>query len=214
MPELWYAAFGLLSLLSILNAAVLVGVMRQVGVLHERIRPTGPGYHEGPEIGTRLPRLTFTVVSGDIAPDPFVTPITLLAFVSPGCGLCEALTQQVVAYRRVMPREAVQVALVTDASADAAGAWAQEHNVRAPLLCRDDVTRTYLVPGSPYVVAAAVDLADPTLVRVLGRGVVNTLEQFEDLVESAQDVLSKLYSDTPGGTNQEVALNNALPMHS
>lgn len=57
MSGAWYAAFGLLALLTVANSLLLVATMRQVGVLHERVRPMAAGDAGGPRPGNVLPWL-------------------------------------------------------------------------------------------------------------------------------------------------------------
>lgn len=183
MNGVWYAAFGLVTLLSATTAVLLIATMRQVGVLHQRVRPTGPGEHEGPTIGSRLPRGDLEPVNANGAV-PYSQPVTLLAYVTPGCGLCEDLARHVVAYRKYRPDD-VDALLVTEMTFERATAWIEEHDIKAPLLRSADIMHRHHVPGSPYVVALLDDGAES--VRVLATGVVNTLEQFEDLVVQADD---------------------------
>ena len=184
MSDGWYAAFALLTLLSVANAAFLVSVMRQVGVLHQRIRPTGAGPNEGPEIGTRLPILEFDAVGTERPSEIFSRPITLLGHVSPGCSLCDDFATFTEAYARNRDVDQVDIFLITDASRPAAEKWLSAHPVDTPLLRNEQLMDVYSIPGSPYVLALRPD-GDEHVV-VAAAGVVNTLEQLEDLVEVAE----------------------------
>jgi hypothetical protein len=193
MSAAWYAAFGLLAVLSVANAVVLVATLRQVGVLHQRLRPTGPGTHEGPQVGQELPLIPLEPVTDDAERRVFATPISVLVYVTPGCSICKALPEMVGAYLRQADDD-VRVAFVTDVPIEAARRYADESALPAPLLHSDVVARVYALPGSPYVVALAPPANGNAM--VLRAGVVNTLEQFEDLVEGAAVQLAAVQTAT------------------
>src|SRR5689334_19704246 len=94
MTSTWYVAFALLTLLSVANAVVLVAALRQIGVLHQRVKPMGPGQQEGPQPGSELPFVSFEPVGRQTSSRrPGDAPVTVIAYVNPGCGLCDTLTQ-------------------------------------------------------------------------------------------------------------------------
>lgn len=188
MSETWYAAFGLLTLLSLLNAFVLVATLRQIGVLHQRIRPIGPGIREeGPQPGTRLPRLSFEPVSPGASGSPYGNSISVFAYVSPGCGLCKDVPGFFRSYMKTRPPGVdLAVALITDADEKDATAFAADHigSADEPALYRNpDLQGEYAFPGSPYVLA--LDSSEEGELMVLSAGVVNELEQLEDLIDGA-----------------------------
>lgn len=184
MSGIWYTAFALVGLLSATTAVLLIATMRQVGVLHQRVRPTGAGQHEGPAIGSRVPKIHFDPVRG-VERMPFERRITLLGYVTPGCGLCEDLAKHIGAYRRTQP-EHVDAFLATEMTVERAQQWVAEHKVHAPVLQAPDAMHRHQIPGSPYVLALHSDGRAETA-RVLATGVVNTLEQLEDLMVQADD---------------------------
>lgn len=199
MDDVWFAAFGLLALLSVLNALMLVATMRQVGVLHQRVRPTGAGAANGPAIGARLPALALQAVNDRASGVPSAAKtVTLLAYVAPGCSLCGELLPSFEAFGRNAP-EAVQVLLATDAPPDKAAEYAEENDVKMPLVRADNLAREWHIPGSPYVVAVRQD--DSQTLRVLSAGVVNSLEQLEDVaavaVENQAAILDQ-FGASPG----------------
>lgn len=184
MSAVWYIAFALLTALSLLNAALLIAAMREIGVLHQRVRPTGPGTQEGPEPGWELPIVDFALASTEAGSYPFSAPVTVLAYVTPGCALCEALPGIVSSFTRHIPAEAgIHAVLATDSPLEAARRYAKELAADVPLFQCDGLARAWSLPGSPYVVAAEVISSE--YIRVRGSGVVNTLEQLEDLVGMA-----------------------------
>lgn len=126
----WVTSYVLLWLaVGVLGLAVLV-LLRQIGVLHARLRPQGvhPA-NEGPEVGVAAPaagRFAF----GDAA-------LTLLAFTSPTCQLCAALLPSL----RAIEAQYTDVALeVVDHGPGTIG-----------------VFRAYRVTSTPYVVVVDRD---------------------------------------------------------
>lgn len=198
MDDVWFAAFGLLALLSVLNALMLVATMRQVGVLHQRVRPTGAGAANGPAIGARLPALALQAVNDRASVPSAKKTVTLFAYVAPGCSLCGELLPSFEVFGRSAP-EAVQVLLATDAPPDKAAEYAEENGVKMPLVRADNLAREWQIPGSPYVVAVRQD--DAQTLRVLAAGVVNSLEQLEDVaavaVENQAAILDQ-FGASPG----------------
>jgi hypothetical protein len=183
MASIWYAAFALLAIATGTTAVLLVAVMRQVGVLHQRVQPTGPGTHEGPQAGWELPLVRLEPVSADPAVRPFDVRVSVLAYITPGCALCAALPDAVRALLRHVDDPDVMMAFITDTPLESARHYVEEMDLPAALFHSDGLSRSWDLPGSPYVLA--IEVISSTAVRVLACGVVNTLEQFEDLVDVA-----------------------------
>lgn len=148
----WIVSYVLLWIAVVVLSLAVVALLRQIGVLHARLRPQGVHFAgEGPPLDS--PASDIGGVEWDRA------RLTVVAFTAPDCELCEALVPGLAAlgeqYREV------QVATV-------------DHQ---PATRR--IFSAYNVTSTPYVVA--VD--DDGIVR--GRGVANTLDQVEVLVEEA-----------------------------
>jgi thiol-disulfide isomerase/thioredoxin len=139
---LWLAVLGL--------SVMVVALLRQVGVLHTRLRPLGVHFAgEGPERLVPAPPLPGVDYSDKT--------MTLVAFSSPTCEVCHALLPSL----RAMERQYRDLALVEVELGPAAQPVFSAFNVRS----------------TPYVVT--VDRNG----IVQGRGVANSLEQVEVLVE-------------------------------
>lgn len=138
---LWVAVVGL-------SLAVVV-LLRQIGVLHARLHPMGVHFAgEGPPLGEPAP------LAG---PFDYDSPLTLVAFTSPSCPVCETLKPGL----RAIDRQYRDVRLVElEASDDTKPTF-----------------RSFRVSNTPYVVA--VDREGV----VRGRGVANSLDQIEELVD-------------------------------
>jgi thiol-disulfide isomerase/thioredoxin len=139
---LWLAVLGL--------SVMVVALLRQVGVLHTRLRPLGVHFAgEGPERLVPAPPLP------DI--DYADHTMTLVAFSSPTCDVCRSLLPSL----RAIDRQYRDVALVE----------VELGSVSQP------VFSAFNVRSTPYFVT--VDRHG----MVQGRGVANSLEQVEVLVE-------------------------------
>jgi methylamine dehydrogenase accessory protein MauD len=200
MTGLWYAAFGLLAVLVSFNSLLLVSTMRQVGVLHERVRPMAAGDAGGPRPGNSLPWLPLEPVVTNRAPEPKprrnTAPLAMFAYVTPGCRVCDDVLPMIHAFARTRDPEELDVVMVTDASRDAAEKMLTAKKITLPLLRYDDLSAHWDLPGSPYVfVARRQDTGD--LVALAG-GVVNTMEQLESVFDTAGDNLVALSSQGVG----------------
>jgi hypothetical protein len=215
MDSTWYAAFGLLCVLTLVNSALVLGMLRQVGVLHQRLPPTGPGTHEGPGIGQRfaIPEDAAPINKGAASLAGLFDPhrITLLAYVTPGCGLCDDLLPALSAYGRSAPADRIQLAAVTDVAIGDAKEYVRAKAVRLPAFHVPGLGRTYGLPGSPYVLAVR---AEEGQLRVLGGGVANTLEQIEDIEKIAEENVHAIDAQRhPDGLPLVVAGNGHQPAH-
>lgn len=80
----WVASYVLLWLAVLGLSLAVVALLRQVGVLHARLRPLGAHMAgEGPPVGTPAPRSEGL--------DYGAASLTLLAFTSPRCDVCRSL---------------------------------------------------------------------------------------------------------------------------
>jgi thiol-disulfide isomerase/thioredoxin len=147
---IWIVSYVLLWLAVIGLSVLVVGLLRQVGVLHTRLRPMGVHFAgEGPERLAPAPPIP-DVDYGDHT-------MTLIAFSSPTCDVCRALLPSL----HAMERQYRDLRLV-------------EVELGEPT---QPVFSAFQVRSTPYVVT--VDSKGV----VQGRGVANTLEQVEVLVE-------------------------------
>lgn len=226
MTSVWFAAFALLFLFAAVNAIVTVALMRQIGVLHQRLLPTGPGTHEGPLPGTVFTHPGFETLSGPSNVAAFEMPITILGYVTPGCGLCEPLPGFLSSYAKTAPSGLHDIAVITDAPDAEARTILEKGDLSSGVafLRHDAVARHYGFPGSPYV--AAFQCIGPHEGVMLFGGIVNTLEQLEDLVDeslsrhsrtgeepeelSAQEKAARVLAAT-GSTNGKGMFNDDKP---
>jgi hypothetical protein len=148
--DVWVVSYVLLWLAVLGLSVMVVALLRQVGVLHTRLRPLGVHFAgEGPDRLVPAPPLP------DV--DYADHTMTLVAFSSPTCEVCRQLLPSL----RAMERQYGDLALVEVELAPATQPAFSAFNVRS----------------TPYVVT--VDRHGV----VQGRGVANSLEQVEVLVE-------------------------------
>lgn len=150
--DVWVVSYVMLWLTVIVLGVVVVALLRQVGVLHTRVRPLGVHFGgEGLAPGAPAPAvegLDYTTAS-----------LTVVVFTSPTCEICAQLVPSFAALRRDYSDIAVHVV---------------DHG-----LATLETFRAFAVSSTPYIVA--VDREG--IVR--GRGVANSLEQVEVLVQEA-----------------------------
>lgn len=146
----WIASYVLLWVAVIGLSIVVVALLRQVGVLHTRLRPLGVHFAgEGPERLAPAPPLP----GADYADHR----LTLIAFTSPTCDICAQLVPALRSVER------------------------QYSEVRLHVLSLGTETQpvfdAFNVRSTPYLVTVDGDGV------VQGRGVANSLEQAEVLLE-------------------------------
>lgn len=91
--SVWIATYVLLWVAVLVLSVVVVALLRQVGVLHARLRPMGVHFAgEGPERLAPAP--------GAASIDYSRNRITLIAFTSPTCEICKELIPSLEAIRR------------------------------------------------------------------------------------------------------------------
>jgi methylamine dehydrogenase accessory protein MauD len=173
---------GVLWILVLVLAAVVLALVRQVGVLHERIAPAGAlMLNRGLVVGEPAPLLEVADLDGRahrLGSARADGRSTLLLFVSPGCPVCKSLLPAVKSSRKD-ERGWMDVILASDGDSSE-----QREFVRAQGL-----------DGIPYVVSAALGLAfqvsrlpfaalldEQGILRA--RGLVNSREHLESLFEA------------------------------
>lgn len=88
----WVVAFVLLWVLTVLLAVTVVALLRQVGVLHQRLAPMGTHFAgEGPGLDAKAP---------EVGIDWTTSALTVLLFTSSTCTLCRELKPSLDAFRR------------------------------------------------------------------------------------------------------------------
>lgn len=166
----------------ILLALVVLALMRQIGVLHERVFPAGALMTPaGPKVGEPAPvTLAKSLAGNDVRIGGESASATLLLFISPTCPVCKTLLPIV---RSVLQSESAQIVLASDADSDAERdqhlRFAREQSL--PLdryVLSRSLGLTFLVDKLPFAV-----LIDARGV-LRAKGLVNSREHLESLFEA------------------------------
>ncbi|UCE85050.1 MAG: methylamine dehydrogenase accessory protein MauD [Deltaproteobacteria bacterium] len=173
---LWLLVLGL--------AGVVLALVRQIGVLHERVSPAGAlMVRGGPALGEAAPVLELDDWSGrkqtigGAAPDG---RSTLLFFVSPSCPVCKTLLP-VLDSIRAAERRWLRVVLASDGARAEHEAFVRAHGLeRGPYVLSSELGLRYRVGKLPY----AVLIDEAGVVRA--SGLVNTREHVESLFEAKE----------------------------
>ena len=173
---LWIAVLAL--------SAVVLALIRQIGVLHERIAPMGAlTMDKGPKVGDQSP--VFELI--DLAERPLTLGSRrddlrshILMFVSPTCPVCKKLLPIV---KSVVAAEADWLDLVftSDGEPSEQAAFIRKYQLKQyPFVLSSELGMTYRVSKLPY----AVLIDGEGIVRA--KGLVNTREHLESIVAAKQ----------------------------
>ncbi len=171
---LWIAVVAL--------GVVLLALLRQVGILHDRIAPAGALVgSEEPRVGERGPILILEDWSGRpvrVGGDENDGASTLLFFLSPTCPVCKELLPVV---RRLRGEDGagLRVVLASDGAREEHLEFVERERLEeATYVLSGVLGRSYQVGRLPY--AVLLDAAG----FVRARGLVNSREHLESLFEA------------------------------
>lgn len=179
----------LLWCLVLVLALVVLALARQVGVLSERVSPAGALMPtNGPKVGARTPAETYRdlagteIMIGDTSPDGRAT---LVLWVSPTCPVCKALVPTAISLAQV---EKLRLVFASDGDGlEAHRTYVQDLRIGAfPYIVSTGLGQRYAVGRLPF---AALIRADGVLG---GKGLVNTREHLESLVEAMRTGIASL----------------------
>jgi methylamine dehydrogenase accessory protein MauD len=163
-------------------SAILLAVVRQLGILHERLAPTGAlMLAKGLKVGEAVPHVSADDLEGKshvIGRAQAGERATLLMFVSPTCPVCKALLP-VLKASAIAERDWLDIVLASDGEPGAQRDFVAAHRLGA---------FTYLV-SAPLGIAFQVSrLPFAALIDSHGvlraRGIVNSREHLESLFEA------------------------------
>jgi methylamine dehydrogenase accessory protein MauD len=163
-------------------AGVILALVRQIGVLHERLAPAGAlMIGRGPKVGDQVPVLDVDDLQGvrhRVGVPDAAGQGTLLLFVSPTCPVCESLLPVARAIER---REGVRLVLASDGPRDEHQAFVHAHRLGGtPYLLSTELGVTYQVSKLPFAVLIDGDGV------LRGKGLVNSREHLESLFEARE----------------------------
>jgi methylamine dehydrogenase accessory protein MauD len=166
-------------------AIVVAALARQIGILHERVSPAGALLgREGPRPGDAAPVVEVEDWNGHRlqlgAPEPDGAS-TLLLFVAPGCPVCKVVLP-VARSLRAAEGGRLRLVVASDGGtrAEHAEFVREQHLERERYVLSGALGLAWQVPRLPY--AALFDAHG----SVRARGLVNTREHLESLLEAAE----------------------------
>jgi len=171
---LWVAVLALL--------LIVLALVRQLGVLHERIAPAGAlMLNRGLNVGERVPTMEVEDLEGRalrVGAPRGDGKSTLLVFVSPTCPVCKTLLP-IVKSGRKDEQDWLEVILASDGDRDEHRQFARDHGLLdLPYVVSAPLGLTYQVSRLPFAA-----LVDPDGI-LRARGLVNSREHLESLFEA------------------------------
>jgi methylamine dehydrogenase accessory protein MauD len=184
MIEALMVSNAVLWALVLVLAGVVLALVRQIGVLHERVAPAGAlMVRGGPAVGERAPVFELDDWSGrkhaigGRSPDG---KSTLLFFLSPSCPVCKSLLPILDSIRTAETRW-LRVLLASDGARSEHEAFVRAHRLdRKPYLLSTELALEYRVGQLPH----AVLIDEEGVLRAFG--LVNTREHIESLFEAKE----------------------------
>jgi methylamine dehydrogenase accessory protein MauD len=161
---------------------VVLALLRQIGVLHERIAPAGAlMLNRGLTIGERAPMIDAVDLEGQelrVGAPRSDGRSTLLVFISPTCPVCKTLLPVLKSGRRD-EKEWLEVILASDGDREAHRQFAADHGLGGlPYVVSAPLGIAYQVSRLPF--AALLDAGGV----LRARGLVNSREHLESLFEA------------------------------
>lgn len=164
-------------------AAVVFALMRQIGVLHERVAPVGALVSgSGPRVGEAAPLLEVEDWLGRAqtlgGPDS-AGRRTLIFFLSPTCPVCKSLLPLLESVAAAEDGE-VRLVLASDGPREEHEAFVDREGLAEHYLLSSDLGLVYQVAKLPTAVLIGADGV------LRARGLVNTREHLESLFEAQE----------------------------
>lgn len=196
----------LLWVLVLALAAVVLALVRQIGILHERIAPAGALLlKRGLQVGHPVPLMTLTDLSGrgvTIGAPSDAGRCTLLVFLSPSCPICKALLP-VLKSSRAGESDWLELVLASDGIVDEHRRFVAENGLREiPYVLSAELGMSFQVERLPF--AAIID--ERGVLRA--RGLINSREHLESLFEAKRLGVASLqeYLESGAGATRREAI--------
>jgi len=159
---------------------VVVGLVRQIGVLHGRLAPAGAlMVDKGVAAGQPAPQVTATDRNGRAVNFGYTgTRAQLLFFLSPTCPICKSLLPALKSIAREHARQ-LDVVYISDGDPDAQQALIAAHQLEsATYVVSPEVGMTFQIGKLPYAVLIDRDGV------LRAKGLVNSREHLDSLFEA------------------------------
>lgn len=178
MSGWWLASYLVLWAVVAITLIVQLAVLRQLGLVYQRLRGSPLPFHEGPEVGSTLDELSGV---DEVTNEPFrfanlAADLNLLLFVSPHCSLCK---ESISALPRVARRNRAGVVVISEGEPEGNEQLRRLVDGHAPFVTSLALQRRLAIESIPFGV-----VTDGKGV-VLGKGLVNSREDLDDLLEHA-----------------------------
>ncbi len=181
-------------------AFVIFALLRQIGVLYERVAPAGAlSMNQNLKVGQKAPDLALQTINSKtvtIGGIPANGKSQLLFFMSPDCPICKTLVPSL---KSAAKAEAnwIDTILCSDGKEQDHSGYITQHNLQGfPYVVSELLGKTYGVAKLPYAV-----LIDEQGI-IASMGIINSREHLDSLFEakerkvaSIQDYLQKKSSD-------------------
>jgi methylamine dehydrogenase accessory protein MauD len=166
---LWVAVMGLIF--------VVLALVRQIGVLHERVAPVGAlTVDQGPKVGELAPVMTVpNLAGGEIALGRPQGSSQMLFFLSPTCPVCKKLLPVLRSLSAAEP--GLEIVLASDGElAEHRAFYDRERLAPFKYALSADLGMRYRIPRLPYAVLVSAEGV------IRSKGLVNNREQLEGLL--------------------------------
>jgi methylamine dehydrogenase accessory protein MauD len=201
MSDALFVSQLLLWVLVVALAVVVAALARQIGVLHERVSPAGALLgREGPRPGEPAPVVEVEDGEGARlrigAPDPGGAS-TLLLFVAPACPICKVVLP-IARSLRSAEGGRLRLVIASDGPRGEHEAFLREQRLeRETVVLSAPLGLAWQVPRVPY--AALIDAQGV----VRARGLVNTREHLESLLEARERGVASIQEYMASGARSE-----------
>jgi methylamine dehydrogenase accessory protein MauD len=165
----------------LLLSAVTFALVRQVGLIHQRIPPTGARMlNVGPPVGSEVP--SFDELSIDGKPTTLAASgrKTLLVFVSSQCDSCAELAPALKSFAR-SERARLDTILIARSSVPEMREFSRENRLEGvPIIASMELVEKFQVNNTPYGLLVSEDGI------LITKGIVNTLEHLTSMAHAAE----------------------------
>jgi len=203
MTQALLVSNAILWVLVLVLAAIVLALVRQIGVLYERVAPAGAlMMPKGPAIGDIAPVVTAEVLAGgtrEVGGTRADQRSTLVFFLSPTCPVCKTLLPALRSAARA-ERRWLDVLLASDGPRGEHETFVRTEGLESfPYVLSTALGVAYQVAKLPY----AVLLDGQGIVRA--KGLVNTREHLESLFEAKERGLASVQDYLGSRTGPEGA---------
>lgn len=186
MDGAWLASYVALWIFVILEALLILALLRQTAILLIRVssQSVPPLAEEGLAVGSFAPPFTAESLAGETYTFPQDGGLpSLLAFISPTCKPCQELLPAL--NEMALERSgSIRILLLSTPGREVNLEFASRHRVEVPLLVplAGDVVSRYQVTGTPFVYVVAPDG------RILSKGFASSKQPLEGLIRQGLEL--------------------------